>query len=116
MAPEYGATCGFFPVDEQTIKYMRLTGREESQLELIETYAKAQGLWCEPGHEPIYTDKLELDMGEVEASLAGPKRPQDRVALKDMKASFELLMATAEGPAQTPVSYTHLTLPTKRIV
>ena len=101
MAPEYGATCGFFPVDEQTIKYMRLTGREESQLELIEAYAKAQGLWCEPGHEPIYTDKLELDMGEVEASLAGPKRPQDRVALKNMKASFELLMATAEGPAQT---------------
>lgn len=97
MAPEYGATCGFFPVDEQTIKYMRLTGREEEQLELVEAYAKAQGLWREPGHEPIYTDKLELDMGEVEASLAGPKRPQDRVALKNMKASFELLMETAEG-------------------
>ncbi|WP_461521267.1 aconitate hydratase AcnA [Porticoccus sp.] len=101
MAPEYGATCGFFPVDEQTIKYMRLTGREESQLELIEAYAKAQGLWCEPGYEPVYTDKLELDMGEVETSLAGPKRPQDRVALKNMKASFDLLMKTAEDPAQT---------------
>ncbi|MFL1456253.1 aconitate hydratase AcnA [Marinobacter sp. GN3S48] len=97
MAPEYGATCGFFPVDEQTIKYMRLTGREEEQLELVEAYAKAQGLWREPGHEPVYTDKLELDMGEVEASLAGPKRPQDRVALKNMKASFELLMDTGEG-------------------
>jgi aconitate hydratase len=100
MAPEYGATCGFFPVDEQTIKYMRLTGREEEQLELVEAYAKAQGLWREPGHEPVYTDNLELDMGEVEASLAGPKRPQDRVALKNMKSSFELLMETAEGPAE----------------
>ncbi|MBW0147819.1 aconitate hydratase AcnA [Marinobacter arenosus] len=101
MAPEYGATCGFFPVDEQTIKYMRLTGREDDQLELVEAYAKAQGLWREPGHEPIYTDTLELDMGEVEASLAGPKRPQDRVALRNMKASFELLMETAEGPADS---------------
>ena len=100
MAPEYGATCGFFPVDEQTIKYMRLTGRDEEQLELVEAYARAQGLWREPGHEPVYTDSLELDMGEVEASLAGPKRPQDRVALKNMKSSFELLMETAEGPAE----------------
>ncbi|AZT85432.1 aconitate hydratase AcnA [Marinobacter sp. NP-4(2019)] len=97
MAPEYGATCGFFPVDEQTIKYMQLTGREQEQLELVETYARAQGLWREPGHEPVYTDKLELDMGDVEASLAGPKRPQDRVALKNMKSSFELLMETADG-------------------
>ena len=101
MAPEYGATCGFFPVDEQTINYMRLTGRDEALLELVENYAKAQGLWREPGHEPVYTDTLELDMGDVEASLAGPKRPQDRVALKNMKASFELLMETAEGPAKT---------------
>ncbi|MAR01901.1 MAG: aconitate hydratase AcnA [Oceanospirillaceae bacterium] len=104
MAPEYGATCGFFPVDDQTISYMRLTGRDESLLELVETYAKAQGLWREPGHEPVYTDTLELDMGDVEASLAGPKRPQDRVALKDMKASFELLMETAEGPADVPAN------------
>ncbi|MDO3721187.1 aconitate hydratase AcnA [Marinobacter sp. chi1] len=99
MAPEYGATCGFFPVDEQTLNYMRLTGREDSQIELVEAYAKAQGLWRNPGHEPVYTDMLELDMGKVEASLAGPKRPQDRVALKNMKAAFELLMETAEGPA-----------------
>ena len=101
MAPEYGATCGFFPVDDQTLTYLRLTGREDDQIELVEAYAKAQGLWREPGHEPVYTDTLELDMGEVEASLAGPKRPQDRVALKNMKASFELLMETAEGPAET---------------
>ena len=99
MAPEYGATCGFFPVDDQTIDYMRLTGRDENQLELVEAYAKAQGLWREPGHEPVYTDTLELDMDEVEASLAGPKRPQDRVALRNMKSAFELLMETAEGPA-----------------
>ena len=101
MAPEYGATCGFFPVDEQTINYMRLTDRDEELLELVENYAKAQGLWREPGHEPVYTDTLELDMGDVEASLAGPKRPQDRVALTNMKASFELLMETSEGPAES---------------
>ncbi|WP_148864561.1 aconitate hydratase AcnA [Marinobacter fonticola] len=96
MAPEYGATCGFFPVDEQTLNYLRLTGREEKQIELVEAYAKAQGLWREPGHEPVYTDTLALDMDDVEASLAGPKRPQDRVALKNMKSSFELLMQTSD--------------------
>ena len=101
MAPEYGATCGFFPVDEQTIKYMRLTGRDDAQLELVEAYAKAQGLWRDPGHEPVYTDNLALDMADVEASLAGPKRPQDRVALKNMKSSFELLMETSEGPGES---------------
>ena len=101
MAPEYGATCGFFPVDEQTITYMRLTGRDDELLELVESYAKAQGLWREPGHEPVYTDTLELDMGDVEASLAGPKRPQDRVALKNMKAAFDLVMETSEGPSNS---------------
>ncbi|GAA3583278.1 aconitate hydratase AcnA [Marinobacter xestospongiae] len=99
MAPEYGATCGFFPVDEQTLAYLRLTGREAHQIELVEAYAKAQGLWREPGQEPAYTTTLALDMGEVEASLAGPKRPQDRVALSQMKSAFELLMETNEGPA-----------------
>ena len=92
MSPEFGATCAFFPVDEQTLNYMRLTGREEDQIALVEAYAKAQGLWREPGHEPVYSDTLELDMGDVEASLAGPKRPQDRVALRDMKSTFELIM------------------------
>ncbi|GAB2780809.1 aconitate hydratase AcnA [Halomonas shantousis] len=92
MAPEYGATCGFFPVDEETLNYMRLTGRDEEQIALVEAYTKAQGLWREPGHEPIFTDTLHLDMDEVEASLAGPKRPQDRVALSDMKSTFETLM------------------------
>ncbi|MBD3898529.1 aconitate hydratase AcnA [Halomonas sp. ML-15] len=92
MAPEYGATCGFFPVDEETLTYLRLTGRDDAQIALVEAYSKAQGLWREPGAEPIFTDTLHLDMGEVEASLAGPKRPQDRVALTDMKATFEALM------------------------
>ncbi|WP_404365473.1 aconitate hydratase AcnA [Marinobacter sp.] len=97
MSPEFGATCTFFPVDEQTLKYLRLTGREEDQVELVEAYAKAQGLWREPGQEPAYTDTLQLDMGDVEASLAGPKRPQDRVALKDMKSAFELIMSQSNG-------------------
>src|SRR6056297_1502934 len=102
MAPEYGATCGFFPVDEQTLKYLRLTGRDEHQVALVEAYCKAQGLWREDAHEPVYTDTLQLDMGEVEASLAGPKRPQDRVSLKNVKSSFELIMQQGEGTASAP--------------
>ncbi|MDI5986276.1 aconitate hydratase AcnA [Halomonas sp. M4R5S39] len=92
MAPEYGATCGFFPVDEETLTYLRLTGRDDAQVALVEAYCKAQGLWREPGHEPIFSDTLHLDMDEVEASLAGPKRPQDRVALKDMPQAFARVM------------------------
>ncbi|MGP9468700.1 aconitate hydratase AcnA [Halomonas sp. AOP22-C1-8] len=92
MAPEYGATCGFFPVDDETLNYMRLTGREDDQIALVEAYSKMQGLWREPGDEPVFTDALHLDMTEVEASLAGPKRPQDRVALKDMAAAFNKVM------------------------
>jgi len=103
MAPEYGATCGFFPVDEQTLDYLRLTGREEHQVALVEAYCKAQGMWREDGHEPVYTDTLQLDMGDVEASLAGPKRPQDRVSLKNVKSSFELIMDQGEGTASAPV-------------
>jgi len=101
MAPEYGATCGFFPVDEQTLDYLRLSGRDEAQIALVETYAREQGLWREPGHEPIYSDTLELDMGDVVASLAGPKRPQDRVALTDMKTTFEKLM-NGDAPDAPP--------------
>lgn len=92
MAPEYGATCGFFPVDDETLTYLRLTGRDDAQVALVEAYSKAQGLWREPGDEPVFSDTLALDMGEVEASLAGPKRPQDRVALKDMSAAFAKVM------------------------
>ncbi|MGQ7246753.1 aconitate hydratase AcnA [Halomonas sp. V046] len=93
MAPEYGATCGFFPVDDETLTYMRLSGRDDEQVALVEAYSKAQGLWREPGHEPIFSDSMALDMNEVEASLAGPKRPQDRVALSNLGATFEKLMA-----------------------
>jgi aconitate hydratase len=88
MAPEYGATCGFFPVDADTIKYLRATGRSAERVALVEAYCKAQGLWRERGAEPVFTDVLELDLSTVEPSMAGPKRPQDRVALAQTKAGF----------------------------
>jgi aconitate hydratase len=88
MAPEYGATCGFFPVDGKTLDYLRLTGRSEEQIALVEAYSKAQGLWLEPGVDPVFTDTLELDMSSVEPSLAGPKRPQDKVALSKVDEEF----------------------------
>jgi aconitate hydratase len=89
MAPEYGATCGFFPVDERTLDYLRLTGREEAAVAGVEAYAKAQGLWYASGaEEKSYTAVLELDLDNVVPALAGPKRPQDRVDLNDMKAHF----------------------------
>ncbi|MBD8593314.1 aconitate hydratase AcnA [Pseudomonas sp. CFBP 8758] len=89
MAPEYGATCGFFPVDDVTLGYLRLSGRPEATVQLVEAYCKAQGMWRLPGQEPVFSDTLGLDMGEVEASLAGPKRPQDRVALPKVSAAFD---------------------------
>ncbi|MBP0047894.1 aconitate hydratase AcnA [Marinobacterium sp. AK62] len=99
MAPEYGATCGFFPVDEETLRYLRLSGRSEEQVALVEAYCKEQGLWRHPGDEPVFTSRLELDLSTVEASLAGPKRPQDRVALHDLKSRFDELMALNLTPA-----------------
>ncbi|MGC6400501.1 aconitate hydratase AcnA [Sphingomonas sp. FW199] len=89
MAPEYGATCGFFPIDGKTMDYLRLTGRDEATVALVEGYAKAQGLWREADAvDPVFTDTLELDMGTVTASLAGPKRPQDRVSLENVDDVF----------------------------
>ena len=88
MAPEYGATCGFFPVDEVTLDYLRLSGRPSETVKLVEAYTKAQGLWRNAGQEPVFTDSLALDMGSVEASLAGPKRPQDRVSLPNVGQAF----------------------------
>src|SRR6185437_13310734 len=89
MAPEYGATCGYFPVDKVALDYMRLTGRDPDRIALVEAYLKAQGMFLEPGApEPVFTDTLELDLGTVQPSLAGPKRPQDRVLLKDAASSF----------------------------
>jgi aconitate hydratase len=89
MAPEYGATCGFFPVDEETLRYLADTGRAPEQVKLVEQYAKAQGLYRTASTpDPVFTDTLELDLKTVEPSLAGPKRPQDRVALSNVKAGF----------------------------
>jgi aconitate hydratase len=106
MAPEYGATCGIFPIDEETLAYLRLTGRDEGQLALVEKYARAQGLWRVDGApDASYTDVLHLDLGTVQPSLAGPKRPQDRVLLGDVKKNFraafdkDQALRTSAGPA-----------------
>ena len=100
MAPEYGATCGFFPVDDVTLDYLRLSGRPDETVQLVEAYCKAQGLWRLPGQEPAFTDALELDMGSVVASLAGPKRPQDRVALPDVSQAFSDFLGLALKPGK----------------
>ena len=98
MAPEYGATCGFFPVTKATIDYLRATGREPHRADLVEAYAKEQGLWVEAGDaDPIFTDTLELDLGAVLPSLAGPKRPQDRVLLSDAASEFKAALAKDFG-------------------
>lgn len=95
MAPEYGATCGFFPVDQITIDYLRLTGRDPDRIALVEAYSKAQGMWRDSqSPDPVFTATLELDLSQVQPSLAGPKRPQDRVSLGDIGASFDLLLET----------------------
>src|SRR5262245_40832605 len=89
MAPEYGSTCGIFPIDEETIRYLELSGRPSERVELTRAYAKAQGMWRNNGDKPaVYTDVLELDLGKVEPSLAGPRRPQDRVPLKTAKTVY----------------------------
>jgi aconitate hydratase len=94
MAPEYGATCGFFPIDQATIDYLRLTARDEQLISLVEAYAKAQGMWHDKNSpDPIFTDTLELDLSSVGPSLAGPKRPQDRVTLPHMSENFDKLLA-----------------------
>ena len=94
MAPEYGATCGFFPVDQETINYLRLTNRDEEQIALVEAYSKAQGLWND-GAEPRFKDVIELDLNNVLPSMAGPKRPQDKIFLKDLRHSAESLVNTS---------------------
>ncbi|MDX2258670.1 MAG: aconitate hydratase AcnA [Hyphomicrobiaceae bacterium] len=100
MAPEYGATCGFFPVDGETINYLRISGRAEARIALVEAYAKAQGLWREAGGaDPVFTDTLSLDLADVVPSLAGPKRPEGRVALPDVKSGFAVAL---EGEYRKP--------------
>src|SRR5262249_47353801 len=89
MAPEYGATCGFFPVDAETLRYLTFSGRDAHQVKLVEAYAKAQGLWRDDSTpDPVFTDTLELDLATVESSLAGPRRPQDRVSLSGVAGNF----------------------------
>src|SRR4029078_8037219 len=89
MSPEYGATCGFFPVDDDTIKYLSDTGRPADRIALVAAYAKAQGMYrTKSKPDPIFTDVLKLDLASVEPSLSGPKRPQDRIALKEVKSGF----------------------------
>ncbi|MBV9251149.1 MAG: aconitate hydratase AcnA [Acetobacteraceae bacterium] len=98
MAPEYGATCGFFPVDKRSLEYLRLTGRDEHRVALVEAYLKAQGMFRESGQpDPVFTDTLELDLSTVQPSLAGPKRPQDRVLLKDAASAFEAELTRGLG-------------------
>jgi aconitate hydratase len=105
MAPEYGATCGFFGVDDKTIEYMRLTGRSEENIALVEAYAKEQGFWIVPGAaDPIFTDTLELDMSTVVPSLAGPKRPQDKVALTQVDNVFNADLASVYQKQQSRVA------------
>jgi aconitate hydratase len=110
MAPEYGATCGIFPVDAETLRYLRFTGRDESQVKLVETYCKEQGLFHAPGApDPRYTDVMTLDLGAIVPSLAGPTRPQDRVKLSESKTSFhasleKLLSKPTKGAAPTSIT------------
>jgi aconitate hydratase len=118
MAPEFGCTCAIFPIDSETTRYLRFTGRPEEQVALVETYAKEQGLWHEPdGEEPSFSERIELDLASVEPSIAGPRRPQDRVALREAKAAFRAALSGLVGqdspedealaesfPASDPVS------------
>ncbi len=107
MAPEYGATCGIFPIDAETLRYMRDTGRDADQVALVEAYARAQGMWRDDAMpDPLYTDTLDLDLGDVEPSLAGPRRPQDRVALSGAAGAFAVAlkdMAGQSSPRSVPV-------------
>ncbi len=111
MSPEYGSTCAIFPIDDETLRYLRFTGRPAAQVELVETYAKQQGLWHDPAHEPVYSQRIELDLSTVEPSLAGPARPQDRVPLRRSKAAYQESLAkilgndgTSTPDARIPVS------------
>ncbi|WP_370349027.1 aconitate hydratase AcnA [Catenulispora sp. EB89] len=106
MSPEFGSTCAIFPIDDETISYLKLTGRSAEQLALVEAYAKAQGLWHDASREPSYSEYLELDLASVVPSIAGPKRPQDRVVLAEAKDKFAEVLPTyaAQGTKPTPVT------------
>src|SRR5262249_38743265 len=92
MSPEFGSTCAIFPIDDETVRYLALTGRSAGQIALVEAYAKAQRLWREPGHHATSAEYLELDLGSAVPPIAGPKRPQDRVALADARDGFRAVL------------------------
>jgi aconitate hydratase len=105
MAPEYGATCGFFPIDAETLRYLHMTGREESRIALVEAYAKANGMWRDEAYDPVYTSTLHLDMSTIVPAISGPKRPQDFLPLTDAKSSFAKEMeASFKRPMGTSVA------------
>src|SRR5680860_795517 len=99
MSPEYGSTCAIFPVDDETLRYLRLTGRPEAQIALVETYAKRQGLWHDPDHEAVYSQTVELDLATIEPSIAGPTRPQDRISLQSAQHEIRCLLADQSEPS-----------------
>jgi aconitate hydratase len=105
MSPEFGSTIAVFPIDDETLNYLKLTGRSDEQLKLVEAYAKEQGLWLDPAAEPRFSEKLELDLSTVVPSIAGPKRPQDRVQLTDAKASFRGALVDYAGEAGEEQGY-----------
>jgi aconitate hydratase len=119
MAPEYGATCGFFPVDGETLRYLRQTGRDEARIALVEAYAREQGMWRGPNYAPVYTSTLELDMGTIVPAISGPKRPQDWLPLTDAKAGFAREMETSfkrpQG-VQVPVKGESYTMSSGKVV
>jgi len=100
MSPEYGSTCAIFPIDQETLNYLRLTGRSPERITLVEAYAKEQGLWHDPDHEATYSTTIELDLGSVEPSIAGPKRPQDRIPLASARGAIRALLASQAPPAE----------------
>ncbi len=119
MAPEYGATCGFFPIDNETLRYLRVSGRDEDRIALVEAYARENGMWRDADYDPIYTDTLSLDMGTIVPAISGPKRPQDYVALTGSKAAFATEMAdTFKRPLdkQVPVAGEDYTLNSGKVV
>ena len=100
MAPEYGATCGFFPIDQETLRYLKATGRSDDRIALVEAYAKEQGMWRDTGTpDPVFTDTLDLDLSAITPSLAGPKRPQDRIELKNAPQGFSASLDKEYGKA-----------------
>ena len=106
MSPEFGSTAAIFPIDEVTLDYLRLTGRSEENVRLVEEYTKTQGMWHDPGREPVFSEYLELDLSTVVPSIAGPKRPQDRIELSGAKASFERTLPTYAAQAHKPTPVT----------